>query len=110
MLYFGLVRERLGRREESVELADGATVAELLDTLAARYDVFALGAGSLRVAVNREYADAACVLAEGDEVAVIPPVAGGAPTDTEDAPSREVAAAGRDGAAPSRNGAHERER
>ena len=77
LLYFGILRERLGRREESRELRDGSTVAELMATLAESHGIFALGAGSLRVAVNREYVDGAHVLRDGDEVAVIPPVAGG---------------------------------
>jgi molybdopterin converting factor subunit 1 len=80
LLYFGIVRERLGRREESREIATGATVGDLLDELAASHGIFALGAGSIRIAVNREYVEKDHVLAEGDEVAVIPPVAGGAPT------------------------------
>jgi molybdopterin converting factor subunit 1 len=81
LLYFGIVRERLGRREESREIASGSTVGDLLGELAASHGIFALGAGSIRIAVNREYVEKDHVLAEGDEVAVIPPVAGGAPTD-----------------------------
>jgi molybdopterin converting factor subunit 1 len=77
LLYFGLVRERLGCSRETLELADGACVADLLGVLADRHDVFALGAGSIRVAVNRTYVGGDHVLADGDEVAVIPPVAGG---------------------------------
>jgi molybdopterin converting factor subunit 1 len=77
LLYFGIVRERLGLREESREIASGATVGELLDELAESHGIFALGAGSIRIAVNREYVEKDHVLADGDEVAVIPPVAGG---------------------------------
>jgi molybdopterin converting factor subunit 1 len=77
VLYFGIVRERLGVGDESIACRDGATVGDLLAELAASRDILALGAGSLRVAVNREYVDSAHVLADGDEVAIIPPVAGG---------------------------------
>lgn len=77
LLYFGIVREKLGRREEARSCADGATVAELLADLAGSHGIFALGAGVLRVAVNREYVDDTHVLRDDDEVAVIPPVAGG---------------------------------
>jgi MoaE-MoaD fusion protein len=77
LLYFGIVRERLGRREESREVKQGATVGELLEELAASHGIFALGAGSIRIAVNREYVEKDHVLASDDEVAVIPPVAGG---------------------------------
>ncbi len=77
MHYFGIVREKLGLRRERLELPEGASVAELLETLAGRHDIFSLGAGSLRVAVNQEYVDSKHILAYGDEVAVIPPVSGG---------------------------------
>ncbi len=75
--YFGIVRERLGRREETRSCAEGVTVGELVADLARSDDILALGAGSLRIAVNREYVGDEHVLADGDEVAVIPPVAGG---------------------------------
>lgn len=78
LLYFGILRERLGRREETRSCAAGATVADLLAGLSTDHGIFSLGAGVLRVAVNREYVDEDHVLAEDDEVAVIPPVAGGA--------------------------------
>jgi len=77
LLYFGIVRERLGRRDESREIGSGATVGDLLAELAESHGIFALGAGSIRIAVNREYVEKDHVLADGDEVAVIPPVAGG---------------------------------
>jgi molybdopterin converting factor subunit 1 len=80
LLYFGIVRERLGLREESREIASGATVGDLLGELAESHGIFALGAGSIRIAVNREYVEKDHVLADGDEVAVIPPVAGGSST------------------------------
>jgi molybdopterin synthase catalytic subunit len=69
-LFAGL-RERAGRAR--VELEDVATVADVWPRL---------GLGDepegLMYAVNREYADAARELADGDEVALIPPVSGGA--------------------------------
>ena len=77
LLYFGLVREKLGRGEETREVADGITVGGLLQELSAVHGLFSLGAGVLRVAVNREYVDESHPLGDGDEVAVIPPVAGG---------------------------------
>jgi len=52
-------------------------VGELLAELSGTDGIFALGAGVIRIAVNREYVDATHVLADDDEVAVIPPVAGG---------------------------------
>ncbi len=79
VLYFGIVRERIGLREESVELPDPPTVAGLLQALGQRYQEVEAAAGAIRVAVNQEYVDQAAPLCDGDEVAIIPPVSGGAP-------------------------------
>lgn len=70
---FAQLRELAGRREVEVELPEGARVR---DAIAALGDV----ASGLPVvmAVNREYADESAPLAPGDELALIPPVSGGA--------------------------------
>jgi MoaE-MoaD fusion protein len=69
---FAALRERAGTRERELELADGARVGDVWP---------ALGLGDepagLVYAVNRIYVDRGAALAEGDEVAVIPPVSGG---------------------------------
>jgi MoaE-MoaD fusion protein len=70
---FAILRERAGRDRVEVELPEGATVEQLLAELAEL-----IGALPVRVAVNREYADASEALGEGDELALIPPVSGGA--------------------------------
>jgi MoaE-MoaD fusion protein len=70
---FAMLRERAGADSVEVELSEGATVGDLLAELAEL-----IGAMPVRAAVNREYAEAARPLAAGDEVALIPPVSGGA--------------------------------
>jgi molybdopterin converting factor subunit 1 len=77
LLYFGILRERLARSGELLDCEDGTTVGGLLELLATTHSIFALGAGSLRVAVNHDYSDNDRVLVDGDEVAILPPVAGG---------------------------------
>lgn len=77
VLYFAVFRERLGRDEEQIELANGATVAAAVDALGAKYADIAKLRGRFRVAVNQDFADDDHVLHDGDEVALIPPVAGG---------------------------------
>ncbi len=71
---FAMLRERAGTRELELDLPDGARVR---DALAAVDDL--AGGLPLVMAVNREYADADAPLAPGDELALIPPVSGGAP-------------------------------
>jgi molybdopterin synthase catalytic subunit/molybdopterin converting factor small subunit len=69
---FAAVRERAGQSRRELELPAGASIADVWP---------ALGLGSeppgMAYARNREYADPAQPLADGDEVAVIPPVSGG---------------------------------
>ena len=69
---FAALREQAGIRERELELADGARVDDVWP---------ALGLGDeprgLVYAVNRAYVDRSAALADGDEVALIPPVAGG---------------------------------
>jgi MoaE-MoaD fusion protein len=69
---FAALRERTGTDELTLELPEGALVGDALDRLADVTD----GVPAV-LAVNREYADRATALHEGDEVALIPPVSGG---------------------------------
>jgi MoaE-MoaD fusion protein len=71
-LFAGL-RERAGEDQIELELPERASVGDALAALASL-------TGGLRVvmAVNREYADASTPLCAGDELALIPPVSGGA--------------------------------
>jgi molybdopterin synthase catalytic subunit len=80
VLYFAVFRERLRRDEEDLELAPGATVGDAITTLAARHADIGKLRGRFRVAVNQDFVDDAHVLGDGDELALIPPVAGGAGT------------------------------
>lgn len=78
VLYFAVFRERLGRSDDALDLPAGATVADALAALAARHAPIAQLAGKYRVAVNQDFADDRRVLADGDELVLVPPVAGGA--------------------------------
>ena len=80
VLYFAVFRERLGTSEESLELADGATAGDAITALAAKHEPVAKLRGRFRIAVNQDFVDDAHALREGDELALIPPVAGGAAT------------------------------
>ena len=77
VLCFAAAREVIGASELAWTIAAGATVAKLKEALFERYPALAGHARSLRFAVNGEYAKDDQVVEEGDEVAVIPPVAGG---------------------------------
>ena len=78
VLYFAAARERAGAEREAVELAPEATVEDLARALSARHAPLAALLPRLRFAVNEEFVKSSVALKEGDEVALIPPVAGGA--------------------------------
>jgi molybdopterin converting factor small subunit len=67
----------LGTSSLEVEVGEDATVADLVAQLRARGAPFDALPASPAVAVNRAYASPAERLGAGDEVAFIPPVAGG---------------------------------
>ena len=77
MRYFAVFRERLGRDHETIELPAGADVSTAIDTLAARHPAIGQLAGRYRVALNQSMSAMDAALADGDEIALIPPVAGG---------------------------------
>lgn len=77
ILYFAVFRERLRKDEDELELPDGTTVAGAIAALSAEHDVVARMRGRFRVAVNQDFVDDSHVLHDDDELALIPPVAGG---------------------------------
>jgi molybdopterin converting factor subunit 1 len=75
--FFASLRERLKTADADRRVSRGASVADLWAALCAeRPDLVPLSA-SMSFAVNREYVERDHILAEGDEVALIPPVSGG---------------------------------
>jgi molybdopterin synthase catalytic subunit len=74
---FARQREIAGAREVGVELAPGSTIEDAWAALVALHPGLADGRPYVRFAHNGQYADAATALADGDEVACIPPVSGG---------------------------------
>lgn len=77
VLYFAVFRERLGTSAETLELDAPATVADAVAALVERHPPIAALRGRFRVARNQEFASDDEVLVDGDELALIPPVAGG---------------------------------
>jgi MoaE-MoaD fusion protein len=75
---FALQRELAGTREIALDLPAGATVEAGWQALVDRHPALAPGRASMRFARNGDYADASDALADGDELAFIPPVSGGA--------------------------------
>ena len=77
VLYFAVFRERIGQDEEELVLSEGDTVASAISALAEKHPAIAQLRGRFRVAVNQDFATDDRLLADRDELALSPPVAGG---------------------------------
>src|SRR5688572_19293863 len=76
--FFAMIRETLGRSEETRQVPAGTTGEQLFDALVVEQPRLAGLKGTTLLMVNQEYVPADHQLKDGDEVALIPPVSGGA--------------------------------
>jgi MoaE-MoaD fusion protein len=77
VLFFGQLRDIIGRQEDSLELQQGARVSEVMSHYAQEFPGFQPISASIACSVNQEYASGSAVLRDGDEVGLLPPVSGG---------------------------------
>jgi molybdopterin converting factor subunit 1 len=93
ILYFAILRERLRRDQDTLDLPAAATVADALAAIGARAPEIAGLLPQVQTAVNRKVAPTDQALADGDELALLPPVAGGADSvRANDVAANDVAA------------------
>lgn len=77
ILFFAAYRELAGTPALALTLPEGSTVAGAVEALRARGGGLARLPEDPAVAVNRTYVPSSTLLRDGDEVALLPPVAGG---------------------------------
>jgi sulfur-carrier protein len=77
VLFFGRLKDLIGRAEDSVNSADAATIEQLFALYVAHNPELAKYRTSLVASCNREFAAWDTPLHPGDEVAFLPPVSGG---------------------------------
>jgi len=77
ILFFGRLRELTGFTEETGEVLDGATLAEVFQTYAQRFPKLAGFRTSMVASLNQEFAAWETPVRAGDEIAFLPPVSGG---------------------------------
>jgi len=77
VLFFGVIRDVTGVREDSLTLPAGGTIGSVFDHYATRFPQLRDMAKSIVLALNQEFSSPEAPLAEGDEVAFLPPVSGG---------------------------------
>jgi MoaE-MoaD fusion protein len=78
VLFFGILKDMVGQSSERLELREGAAVADLLNYYEGKVPRLGQMLPSLAVSVNQEYAAVDVGLKEDDEIALLPPVSGGA--------------------------------
>lgn len=81
--FFATYRDVAGKPQIEMEMDDGASLGDLLERLYGTYPTLKKWSESIVCSVNRKYADDDKVLEPGDEVALLPPVSGGARLSNE---------------------------
>ena len=77
VLFFGVLRDVTGLREDSIEVPDGGHAATVFEYYAARFPLLDEMSKSIVLAVNQKFCAPSAPLSEGDELAFLPPVSGG---------------------------------
>jgi len=75
--FFARLREQAGTETEPLEVPAGSTLADVYDAVCRLHPSLEPDRDSVRGAINQEFADWTAGVADGDEVAFIPPVSGG---------------------------------
>ena len=84
VLFFGMLKDVVGRAEDQLDLDGGATLGGVFDHYCNQFPRMRGMAGNILLARNQEFAEPAVQLADGDEIAFLPPVSGGS------VPRREI--------------------
>jgi molybdopterin synthase catalytic subunit len=83
VLFFGMLKEVVGRPSEDAEFAEGSDLRAVFENYAVRHPRLRELAPSIVMARNQEFAPLSATIAEGDEVAFLPPVSGGSSHGSE---------------------------
>ncbi len=78
VLFFGMLKDWVGRSDDSLDLPEGSTLGDLVQHYETRIPRVRDFAASIAMSVNQEYAGPESRLKSGDEVGLLPPVSGGA--------------------------------
>ncbi len=77
VLFFGILRDIVGRSEEQIEVDEGASLGSVFEHYAHQFPRMGGMASSIVLACNQQFSDRSTHVADGDEVAFLPPVSGG---------------------------------
>ena len=87
VLFFGILKDLAGKSSDIVELPEDSSVEDVLTRCAERIPRLKESLPSLALAVNQQYAGAQTRLHDDDEIALLPPVSGGAPEMADGKPA-----------------------
>lgn len=82
VLFFGILKDIVGKSVDEIDVPEGSSVGDVLRRYEAKVPRMKQSLPSLAMAVNQQYAGADTKLKSNDEVALLPPVSGGAPEAT----------------------------
>ena len=91
VLFFGILKDLAGKSSDWLDVPEGASVREVLATYESKIPRLRESLASLALAVNQEYAGPDTKLKADDEVALLPPVSGGAPDGAGETPVQQPA-------------------
>jgi molybdopterin synthase catalytic subunit len=77
VLFFGMLKDIVGRAEDHIEVADGARLESVFTRYARQFPRLTDLESSIVLACNQEFCDRSVAIREGDEIAFLPPVSGG---------------------------------
>lgn len=77
VLFFGMLKDIVGRAEDHLELAEPSSLGAVFDHYAREFPRLRELASSIVLACNQQFGDRTTAVADGDEVAFLPPVSGG---------------------------------
>ena len=78
VLFFASYREKSGVRTDAFKISDGSNLKILIDQIIQKFPTLHSDPSKIVAAINEEFCDQTHVLSDGDIVALIPPVSGGA--------------------------------
>ena len=77
VLFFGMLRDIVGRAEEQIEMENGARLQSVFERYASEFPRLKELASSIVLACNHQFCDRSVTIHDGDEIAFLPPVSGG---------------------------------
>jgi molybdopterin synthase catalytic subunit len=83
VLFFGMLKDIVGRAEDHIELADGSRIESVFACYARQFPRLSDMESSIVLACNQEFCDRSAAIREGDEIAFLPPVSGGSGGSSE---------------------------